>query len=215
MRINRADARRSLDANSDRTAFRESDVTLRSAVTVTVPAEAVSLRTRRLPHHRMMSGNVWEGWKLSYYGRCSRISLERSRVAQGQGSKCNRKTVAYTRYRPTARVLSTVLIPSIRVVVMVIEKPGKNDASGPRHARFTLIREYAPPVPRSVSNSISQRKMCAPRSIFGKYHTYHTNIYLIYIGNGCNFMHQVTNVRRQHAPTADRQGGLGDAHADF
>jgi hypothetical protein len=160
MRSNREDARRSLDANSDRTAFRESDVTLRSAVTVTVPAEAVSLRTRRLPHHRMMSGNVWEGWKLSYYGRCSRISLERSRVAQGQGSKCNRKTVAYTRYRPTARVLSTVRIPSIRVVVMVIEKPGKNDASGPRHARFTLIREYAPPDPYRTQ---SRNGKCARR----------------------------------------------------
>ena len=58
MRISRTDARRSLDANSDRTAFRESDVTLQSAVTVTVPAEAVGLRTKRLPHHRMVSGNV-------------------------------------------------------------------------------------------------------------------------------------------------------------
>ena len=45
MRINRADARRSLDANFDLTAFRESDVTLLSAVTVTVQAEAVGLRT--------------------------------------------------------------------------------------------------------------------------------------------------------------------------
>ena len=70
-RINRPDARGSLDANSDRTAFRESDVTLRSAVTVTVPAEAVGLRTNRLPHRRVMSGNVCDGWKLvrrSYYG---------------------------------------------------------------------------------------------------------------------------------------------------
>ena len=81
-RSNRADARRSLDVNSDRTAFRESDVTLRSAVTVTVPTEAVGLRTKRLPQHRMISGNVWGGWKLvsrSYYGSCSRIcSLKRS-----------------------------------------------------------------------------------------------------------------------------------------
>jgi hypothetical protein len=71
-RNNRADARRSLDANSDRTAFRESEVTLRSAVTVTVPTETVGLRTKRLPHHRMMSRNVWDGWELvrrSYYGR--------------------------------------------------------------------------------------------------------------------------------------------------
>ena len=77
MRRNRADARRSLDANFDRTAFRESDVTLRSAVTVTVQAEAVGLRTNRLSHHRMMAGNVWDGWKLvrrSYYGRCSRVT---------------------------------------------------------------------------------------------------------------------------------------------
>ena len=63
---------------------RESDVTLRSAVMVTVPAEAVVLRTKRLSHHRMMSGIVWDGWKLvrrSYYGRCSRIcSLKRSRA---------------------------------------------------------------------------------------------------------------------------------------
>ena len=51
---------------------------------VTVPAEAVVLRTKRLSHHRMMSGIVWDGWKLvrrSYYGRCSRIcSLKRSRA---------------------------------------------------------------------------------------------------------------------------------------
>ena len=58
MRINRADAHRSLGAYSDRAAFRESEVTLGSAVTVTVPAEAVGLRTKRLSHHRMMSGNV-------------------------------------------------------------------------------------------------------------------------------------------------------------
>ena len=72
MRRNRADARRSLDANFDRTAFRESDVTLRSAVTVTVPDQAVGLRTKRLSHHRMVHGNVWDGCKLvrrSYYGR--------------------------------------------------------------------------------------------------------------------------------------------------
>ena len=76
MRRNRADARRSLDANFDRTAFRESDVTLRSAVTVTVQDEAVGLRTNRLSHHRMMSGNLWDGWKLvrqSYHGRYLRI----------------------------------------------------------------------------------------------------------------------------------------------
>ena len=72
MWLNRADARRSLDANFDRTAFRESDVTLRSAVTVTVPDQAVGLRTKRLSHHRMVHGNVWDGCKLvrrSYYGR--------------------------------------------------------------------------------------------------------------------------------------------------
>ena len=95
MRRNRADARRSLDANFDRTAFRESDVTLRSAVTVTVQAEAVGLRTNRLSHHRMMSVNLWDGWKLvrrSYYGCCSRIcSLSRSLAAVSQGSKCNVK----------------------------------------------------------------------------------------------------------------------------
>ena len=72
MRRNRADARRSLDANSDRTAFRESDVTLRSAVTITVRDKAVDLLTKRPIHHHMMHGNVWDGCKLvrrSYYGR--------------------------------------------------------------------------------------------------------------------------------------------------
>ena len=43
---------------------------------------------------------------------------------------------------PPERVSSTVLIASIRVVVVGIENPGKNDASGPRHARVTLIRIY-------------------------------------------------------------------------
>jgi hypothetical protein len=47
---------------------------LRSAVTVTVPDQAVVLRTKRLSHqhHRMMHGNVWDGCKLvrrSCYGR--------------------------------------------------------------------------------------------------------------------------------------------------
>ena len=35
-----------------------SEVTSESPVTETVPDEAVGLRTKRLPHHRMMSGNV-------------------------------------------------------------------------------------------------------------------------------------------------------------
>jgi hypothetical protein len=43
---------------------------------------------------------------------------------------------------PPERVSSTVLIASIRVVVVGIENPGKNDANGPRHARVTLIRIY-------------------------------------------------------------------------
>ena len=78
----------------------------------------------------MMSGNVCDGWKLvrrSYYGRHSRIrSLERSL----RGVEMQRKTVTYTRYRPTARVLSTILIASVVVVVIVIENRAENDASG-------------------------------------------------------------------------------------
>ena len=79
-------------------------------MTVTVPDEAVGLRTKRLTQHRMMSGNVWDGWKLvrrSYYGRCSRIcSLKRSRA----GVEMERKTVTYTRYWLPERVLRTVQI---------------------------------------------------------------------------------------------------------
>ena len=37
---------------------RESEVAHRSAVTATMPAEGVGLRTKRLSHHRMMQGNV-------------------------------------------------------------------------------------------------------------------------------------------------------------
>ena len=58
-------------------------------------------------------------------------------------SKCiKRKPLryTYTRYRPTARVLSTVLIASIRVVVVGIENRAQNDASGPGHARVPLTR---------------------------------------------------------------------------
>ena len=93
MRLNRADARRSLDANFDRTAFRESDVTLRSAVTVTVQAEAVGLRTNRLSHHRMMSGNVWDGCKLvrrSYYGRLHGFAHSRALARKGRNVTENR-----------------------------------------------------------------------------------------------------------------------------
>ena len=71
--------------NCDRTASRSPAVTLGSSVTVTVPAETVGLRIKRLSQHRMMSQNVWDGCKSvrrSYYGRSSRIiSLERSRSA--------------------------------------------------------------------------------------------------------------------------------------
>ena len=35
-----------------------SEVTSESPVTATVPTEAVGLRTKRLSHHRMISGNV-------------------------------------------------------------------------------------------------------------------------------------------------------------
>ena len=55
-------------------------------------------------------------------------------------SKLSGETVIYTRYKPTARVLSTVRIVSIRVVVVGIENPAQNDASGPEHARVTLTR---------------------------------------------------------------------------
>ena len=83
MRRTRTEAHRSFDTKYDRTASRSSEVTSESAVTVTVPTEAVDLRTKRLSHHLMMSGNVCDGCKLvrrSYYGRYPRIrSLERSR----------------------------------------------------------------------------------------------------------------------------------------
>ena len=32
-----------------------------SPVTATVPDETVNLRVNRLPHYRMMPGNVWDG----------------------------------------------------------------------------------------------------------------------------------------------------------
>ena len=72
-----------LRSKYDRTASRSSEVASESPVTATVPNEAVGLRINRLPQHRMMSGNVWDGCKLvsrSYHVRYSRIcSLERSR----------------------------------------------------------------------------------------------------------------------------------------
>ena len=132
MRSNRADARRSLDANFDRTAFRESDVTLRSAVTVTVQAEAVGLRTNRLSHHRMMSGNVWDGCKLvrrSYYGRLHGFAHSRALARKGRNVTENRFT--YTRYWLPERVLRTILISSTAVVVVVIENRARKAFSEP------------------------------------------------------------------------------------
>ena len=41
---------------------------------------------------------------------------------------------------PTSRVLSTVLIASIRTVVVSVENPAQNDASGAVHARVQLTR---------------------------------------------------------------------------
>ena len=53
-----------LRSKYDRTASRSSEVASESPVTATVPNEAVGLRINRLPQHRMMSGNVWDGCKL-------------------------------------------------------------------------------------------------------------------------------------------------------
>ena len=73
--------------NCDRTSFRTSDVTFGSSVTATLPGQAVVLRTKRASHHRMMSGNVWDGCKLvrrSYYGPCSRFSSHEHSRQEGQ-----------------------------------------------------------------------------------------------------------------------------------
>jgi len=57
MRYNCAAARRSFDANSDRTASASLDLRSGRPVTVMVPAEAVSLRIKRLSQPPMMSYN--------------------------------------------------------------------------------------------------------------------------------------------------------------
>ena len=56
------------------------------------------------------------------------------------GATCNGKPLRIPRYGTTERVSSTVLIASIRIVVVGIENPAQNDVSGPRHARGTLTR---------------------------------------------------------------------------
>jgi hypothetical protein len=58
MRYNCIAARRSFDENSDRTASMSLKLRSGSPVTVTVPAEAVGVRIKRLSQHQMMSGNV-------------------------------------------------------------------------------------------------------------------------------------------------------------
>ena len=54
IRSNRADARRSFDAEVRSAASRSPEVTSESPVTATVSAEAVGLRINRLPEHLMM-----------------------------------------------------------------------------------------------------------------------------------------------------------------
>ena len=134
MRNNRADARRSLGANSDLTAFRESDVTLRSAVTVTVPAEAVVLRTKRLPQHCMVSysaGDSRELFRWPWNGRVS-LLLDRSLPYKhsARRSKSNGKPLHIPANRFPERVLRTVLITSIPVVVIVVENRAQNADDG-------------------------------------------------------------------------------------
>ena len=79
----RTDASRASDAPSARTLHASRRSAHGNGFSVTASAEVVLLSIGRLCHHRMMSGNVCDGWKLvsrPYYGRCSRIhSLERSR----------------------------------------------------------------------------------------------------------------------------------------
>jgi hypothetical protein len=75
------------EVRSDRFAIVRSYVR-EPAVTATVPGKAVGLRTKRLPHHRMMSGNMCDGCKLvrrSYYGLYSPDSHIRSLECSRQG----------------------------------------------------------------------------------------------------------------------------------
>ena len=121
-----------LRSKYDRTASRSSEVASESPVTATVPNEAVGLRINRLPQHRMISGNVWDGCKLvsrSYHVRYSRIfSLERSRQ---ESQNVTENPLQISGMGPTARVLSTVFIAGVVVVVIVIENRAGNDDHGP------------------------------------------------------------------------------------
>jgi hypothetical protein len=83
---------------------------------------------------------VWDGCKPvrpSYHGRYS-DGFAHSDVGALSQETCNGITVTYTTYGTTERVLSTVLIASIRMAVVDVESSAQNDASGPGYARVTL-----------------------------------------------------------------------------
>ena len=59
-----------------------------------------------------------------------------------QGANVTENRYIYQVYRPTARVLSTVLMPSIRVVVVGIENRAGNDATGTLRVQNTLVSHF-------------------------------------------------------------------------
>ena len=105
-------------------------------VTVTASAEVVVSSIRRLSHHRMMSGNVFDGLELvrrPYNGR----GITRSPTFEPLGSTVvhSSKSCSQLVFEPYERVGSSRRTTSTPGVVIAIESRTQNDAKGPKHAR--------------------------------------------------------------------------------
>ena len=106
-----------------------------SAVTVTSSADAVGSSTRRLSHHRMMSGNVCDGMELvrrRYNERLSWISRF-PELLGGVPHRCE-FSCSQLRFEGSERVVSSQIATSRPGVVVVVE----NRAPQPLYHPYTV-----------------------------------------------------------------------------
>ena len=111
-----------------------------SAVTVTSSADAVGSSTRRLSHHRMMSGNVCDGLELvrrRYNERLSWISRF-PELLGGVPHRCE-FSCSQLRFEGSERVVSSQIATSRPGVVVVVENRAPKAFTEPLYHSYTVF----------------------------------------------------------------------------
>ena len=109
-----------------------------SAVTVTSSADAVGSSTRRLSHHRMMSGNVCDGLELvrrRYNERLSWISRF-PELLGGVPHRCE-FSCSQLRFEGSERVVSSQIATSRPGVVVVVKNRAPKAFTEPLYHSYT------------------------------------------------------------------------------